>query len=120
MGYMKELDIRLRSGGDDAVAAFNEYVTIAGTVSAETGMGAKAFEGIPDGYKMQSIGWVSVSERLPEEGQEVLWYSSHDRFARWRWATGKREGDLVDWGGDLSAKIDGWLTHWMPLPEPPA
>jgi hypothetical protein len=34
MGHMKELDIRLRSGGNDAVAAFNEYVTIAGTVSA--------------------------------------------------------------------------------------
>jgi hypothetical protein len=121
MGYMKELDIRLRSGGDEAVAAFNEYITIAGTVSADTGMGfipAKAFEGISDGYKMPSIGWVSVGERLPEEGQDVLWYSSRDRFSRW--ATGKREGDLVDWGGDLSAKIDGWLTHWMPLPEPPA
>jgi hypothetical protein len=109
MGYMKELDIRIRNGGDDAISAVQEYLGVRGKVLDDI---TKTFSLIPV--------WVSVSERLPEEGQEVLWYSSHDRFARCRWATGKREGDLVDWGGDLSAKIDGWLTHWMPLPEPPA
>jgi len=61
--------------------------------------------------------WILVTERLPDEGVEVLWYSSHDRFARW--ATGKRDGGLVDWGGDLESEIEGWLTHWMPLPAQP-
>lgn len=127
MGYMKELDIRLRSGGDDAVAAFNEYVTIAGTVSADTGMGfipANSFAGIsdgykmplvPDGYKMRSIGWVSVSERLPEDGVAVLWFN---KSWMWQLVVAKRNGESLDWGGDLSVTLHGF-THWMPLPEPP-
>jgi hypothetical protein len=86
---MKELDIRIRNGGDDAIAAVSELMPR----------------------------WIPVTERLPDEGVEVLWYSSHDRFARW--ATGKRDGGLVDWGGDLESEIEGWLTHWMPLPAPP-
>ena len=120
MGYMKELDIRLRSGGDEAVAAFSEYVTIAGTVSADTGMEfipAKSFAGISDGYKMRSIGWVSVSERLPEDGVPVLWFNKS-----WMWSqlvVAKRDGESLDWGGDLSVTLHGF-THWMPLPEPPA
>jgi len=49
MSYMKDLDIRIRSGGDDAIAA--------------------ACELVPK--------WIPVSERLPEIGVSVL-CSSND------------------------------------------
>lgn len=133
MGYMKELDIRLRSGGDEAVAAFLEYIsrtsTIAGTVSADTGMEfipAKSFAGIsdgykmpliPDGYKMRSIGWVSVSERLPEDGTWcwVDWDGPGDPFPAMRQAWAEGGWTNTDTWEDFNREV----THWMPLPSPP-
>ena len=50
MGYYKELDIRIRSGGDDAVAA--------------------ALEMTPR--------WIPVSERLPERDTAVLVHTDMD------------------------------------------
>ena len=53
--------------------------------------------------------WVSVTERLPEHGQEVIVYSGNvlkpTVFAYQFW----------------NPKYDSWkhITHWMPLPEPP-
>jgi hypothetical protein len=44
MGRMKELDIRIRQGGDDAIAAVSELLPR----------------------------WIPVSERLPEEDVDVL------------------------------------------------
>ena len=53
--------------------------------------------------------WVSVTEKLPEHGQEVIVYSGNvlkpTVFAYQFW----------------NPKYDSWkhITHWMPLPEPP-
>ena len=53
--------------------------------------------------------WTSVTERLPEHGQEVIVYSGNvlkpTVFAYQFW----------------NPKYDSWkhITHWMPLPEPP-
>lgn len=63
-----------------------------------------------DGYRKQSE-WISVEERLPDNGETVL--------------TVDNEGYMIvaSW-----YELGGWLlpvcranpvTHWMPLPEPP-
>ena len=60
--------------------------------------------------------WISVDERLPEEGTRVIGYDYESNVRcyfiyseRW-WLT---EDD-----GWNTAK--GWgVTHWMPIPEPP-
>ena len=56
-------------------------------------------------------GWIPVTERLPEKDVKVLTFGVYgfsvnyrDRFSgKWRGVNGKPQ----------------WLTHWMPLPEPP-
>ena len=56
--------------------------------------------------------WIPVTERLPEEWQDVLTASKY----------GDIHFDYVcssgAWYGDLEYPHDP-VTHWMPLPEPP-
>ena len=55
--------------------------------------------------------WIPVSERLPEKDVKVLTFGVYgfsvnyrDRFSgKWRGVNGKPQ----------------WITHWMPLPNPP-
>lgn len=64
------------------------------------------------GYRKQE--WISVNERLPEEGTRVLGYDYMGNVVCYfvygtRW-----------WVGDGWNSAKGWgVTHWMPLPEPP-
>jgi hypothetical protein len=54
--------------------------------------------------------WISVTERLPEEGVWVLALRSNKKhhIALWQHNHWSRRAGLVD-----------KITHWMPLPEPP-
>ena len=100
MGRMKDLDIRIRNGGDDAIAA--------------------ACELLPR--------WIPVSERLPDLLTEVLGWHSEDRVRAWFRHSGTVQGGPMEgnyweaWSpqdrecDDCSVKEP---THWMPLPEPP-
>jgi len=127
MGFFKELDIRLRSGGDDAVAAFNEYVSsqIAGTVSADTGMEwipSNSFKCLPVGYKMTSTGrWIPIEERWPSHGSDVLVaYKCGECVLL---GVGEFDGTIFNDDGLTVPYFKGIrgfeVTHWMPLPSPP-
>ncbi|NBW15778.1 MAG: DUF551 domain-containing protein [Caulobacteraceae bacterium] len=100
MGHIKNLDIVLRNGGQEAVDAVNR-------------MAADIEAMMPR--------WIPVGERLPDDYGDVLcWYvdaatgEGHCGFGccEPNPQTGEREWDI--------AGVFDQPTHWMPLPEPPA
>ena len=59
--------------------------------------------------------WISVEDRLPEEGEVVMCrHKAHEHpvFCQWD------ESDLC-WENDSWTFGRGLITHWMPMPEPP-
>lgn len=63
--------------------------------------------------------WIKCSERMPEEGENVIVYDNlkqvHECFYL-------RYGDHVSWeiySYNPSYYDEVNVTHWMPLPEPP-
>ena len=58
--------------------------------------------------------WISVKDRLPEEGRFVLVFC--ERFHNSSPMFVSRRLDFNYWGG---LGRDFGITHWMPLPEPP-
>jgi hypothetical protein len=74
--------------------------------------------------------WISVKDRLPEEGQQVdIWYrgkrhASYELIVDYGGKKGNTFFDPVA-GGTSCIRIQGDVhcdegaTHWMPLPEPP-
>jgi hypothetical protein len=62
--------------------------------------------------------WISVENRLPEDGQSVI-ATGFD----WGDKASKRHFVVCEyfqnmWVGDQDEEFE-YLTHWMPLPEPP-
>ena len=67
-------------------------------------------------------GWISVNDRLPEDGIHVLTYCPQEKEVKVNY--------LVILGLDEHEKTiapfwactyeDDIISHWMPLPEPPA
>jgi len=91
MGYMKDLDIRIRNGGDDAIAAVSELMPR----------------------------WIAVEERLPKPDTFAIVATKNGVCEAFYGLRGVQSPDdppywsVVDYG-------EVWPTHWMPLPEPPA
>ena len=69
--------------------------------------------------------WIPTDLVLPDEGVQVLWFSPGGKGVKACQFTGHRDGNSVDWGGDLNMPIDPGasrhvpITHWQPLPQPP-
>jgi hypothetical protein len=68
--------------------------------------------------------WISVYDRLPLRQEDVKKYDSIDVIVRTKlnevivanFAMGNTVGTWHQFG-DYE---DGYITHWMPLPDPPA
>lgn len=52
--------------------------------------------------------WISVKDRLPEAGKPVLGFESENRIGVW----------MINSHEDYPI-FSEYVTHWMPLPEPP-
>lgn len=61
--------------------------------------------------------WISVDERLPEEREDVAILIRLDGCIYYR--VGWWRGENVEWMQAGLGLIEGTVTHWMPLPEPP-
>ena len=67
------------------------------------------------------MNWISVKDRLPESGQEVLIYDSHANIIG--------QGNKIlqcEWyrttyvnGNSRCGEPIATVTHWMPLPDKP-
>jgi hypothetical protein len=59
--------------------------------------------------------WISVKDRLPAKHECVLIYDSvcHNIYMEWR------DDDLDVWFSEEYLPDFVYVTHWMPLPEPP-
>lgn len=58
--------------------------------------------------------WISVKDRLPEDEYECLVIDKSGYY----WI-GWFKGDEERWVIDGTICGDGYVTHWIPLPEPP-
>ena len=70
--------------------------------------------------QMDAAEWIPVSERLPEEGVDVLVFTKEGKFD----SRPNRHVASFDEDGEwYPSHGDGYMfpvvTHWMPLPEPP-
>jgi len=99
-------------GGDCCEVAF-----LAGYNAAQEH--ADSCEHILDMGKMVDVnGWISVKDRLPEHlgliANEVIVCTEYEEV---KTAVRKMDG-WIDIENRLEKKTS-WVTHWMPLPEPP-
>ena len=63
--------------------------------------------------------WIPVTDRLPEDGSDVLAYlkyADNSRIAAANYYKGTWQDCIM---GRLYLTEEGFVTHWMPLPEPP-
>jgi hypothetical protein len=74
-------------------------------------------------------GWISVDERLPDEGQLVLatgYKFNNPDNDRWQIVSKFKDGTFAEFVADFSDSEDGgywkgesYTTDWQPLPSPP-
>ena len=65
--------------------------------------------------------WISVKDRLPEDGQSCIYVIHIPKKNEWKLDYGEWQAkENVFYGEYIDYRDLSWtLTHWMPLPEPP-
>lgn len=66
-------------------------------------------------WNRRADGWISVSERLPEEGQEVLVYVQDDDLF---WLVGFYDQKWIENVGILEEHEVDNVSHWKPILPP--
>ena len=59
--------------------------------------------------KENGVEWISVDDRLPEQGEEAICIAADGDMMI---------GKYTEWGWMFPCYFED-LTHWMPIPEPP-
>lgn len=65
-----------------------------------------------------TLRWISVSERLPEEGVRVLAFDGKNYFVAMRWKTEEQEFFQSTICSCCNSEIED-PVYWIPLPEDP-
>ncbi len=60
--------------------------------------------------------WISCEERMPDEGEMVLVFSTHKEISKAFWDSDMGKFFIADSDYHYN-QLD--ITHWQPLPEPP-
>ncbi|HCN5135256.1 TPA: DUF550 domain-containing protein [Escherichia coli] len=75
---------------------------------------------LPFSLPVTPDGWISCSERMPEETKMLLAFSQGEIVAAyWNWVVNPIDYKKYRAFTYLSGNILDDVTHWMPLPEPP-
>jgi len=67
--------------------------------------------------ELQKKSWISVKDRLPEDGESILIFVNDSRYEPIQYDVCYYDGD--DAWLDSGYSFGSDVTHWMPLPEPP-
>lgn len=65
---------------------------------------------------LEQAAWISVTDRLPTEGQRVIYYFEIVGIHIGKYKKGE-DGTNIFWGP--SGYLGDDVTHWMPLPPTP-
>ncbi|WP_244572126.1 dATP/dGTP pyrophosphohydrolase domain-containing protein [Escherichia coli] len=75
---------------------------------------------LPFSLPVTPDGWISCSERMPEDTKMLLAFSQGEIVAAyWNWVVNPVDYKKYRAFTYLSGNILDDVTHWMPLPEPP-
>lgn len=120
--YMKKSDViaYIRNEAKEAQSAFEE-------LGGESGIIAEAFEDLAnelEDFPAASVSqWISVKDRLPKDGEDVIIWYEHFRYSPYNQMyttydiAHQYNGYWEDAGGSLGQKAR--VFAWMPLPDPP-
>lgn len=91
----------------------NEYYVYQGGAYFPRVEGLKLADAL---YKDHGKGWISVKDRLPDDrGKQYLVYDMDEGDC----AVARYYNDTGNWSFIDDFWAGQWVTHWMPLPEPP-
>ena len=61
--------------------------------------------------------WISVKDRLPEDGGYVVCIAKRNPFSRFMPMVARIEKN--GWANPITEQYISEVTHWMPMPNPP-